>query len=116
MYFYFILAPENNKAQEGSSFESASSLYSSTRTDNMIEDLVVPSLSPPLQLNDNDFKVPNLSSPPLPLPERLSRAKIEKIDLRIAEKLDISQTNNSSRREKTDIKKPKEDKPKTVNN
>lgn len=90
---------ENNKTQDGSSFESASSLYSSTRTENIAEDLIVPSFSPPLQLND-DFIVPDLSSPPLPLPERIPKSNIEKIDV----KAEINTCVDQSRREKTDIK------------
>ncbi|KAL0821657.1 hypothetical protein ABMA28_005098 [Loxostege sticticalis] len=94
--------PEN-KAQEGSSFESASSLYSSTRTENIAEDLIVPSFSPPLVIND-DFIVPDLASPPLPLPERLPRSAVEKIEV----KAEI----NSIKRDKTEFKKIKDDIPK----
>ncbi|XP_063829230.1 uncharacterized protein LOC135078632 [Ostrinia nubilalis] len=99
--------PENNKAQEGSSFESASSLYSSTRTENIAEDLVVPSFSPPLQISD-DFIVPDLVSPPLPLPERLPRAAVEKIEV----KAEINPTLESIRRDKTEFIKIKDDVPK----
>nr|XP_037874468.1 uncharacterized protein LOC101741769 isoform X3 [Bombyx mori] len=88
--------PEN-KAQEGSSFESASSLYSSTRTDNIAEDLILPSYSPPLRLND-DFIVPDLSSPPLPVPDRIPRASVERIEV----KAEI--TPEKIKREKTEIK------------
>ncbi|CAH0694541.1 unnamed protein product [Spodoptera exigua] len=91
--------PENNKTQEGSSFESASSLYSSTRTENIAEDMVLPSFSPPLEIND-DFIVPDLASPPLPLPDRLPRVSMEKIEV----KADITPTIEHIKREKTDIK------------
>ncbi|XP_049875960.1 uncharacterized protein LOC126373752 isoform X3 [Pectinophora gossypiella] len=100
-----LSAPENNKAQEGSSFESASSLYSSTKTDNIAEDLIVPSFSPPLEIND-DFIVPNLSSPPLPLPERLP-----KLSEKVVVKADITPITEHKKREKTDIK-PREEAPK----
>ncbi|XP_075980368.1 uncharacterized protein LOC142979379 isoform X6 [Anticarsia gemmatalis] len=98
--------PENNKAQEGSSFESASSLYSSTRTENIAEDLIVPSYSPPLQISD-DFIVPDLASPPLPLPDRLPKTTVEKIEV----KADITPTIEHIKREKTEIKL-KDDMPK----
>ncbi|CAH0589127.1 unnamed protein product [Chrysodeixis includens] len=91
--------PENNKTQEGSSFESASSLYSSTRTENIAEDLIVPSFSPPLEIND-DFIVPDLASPPLPLPDRLPKLTVEKIEV----KADITPTVQHIKREKTDSK------------
>ncbi|KAJ0174717.1 hypothetical protein K1T71_009825 [Dendrolimus kikuchii] len=90
---------ENNKTQDGSSFESASSLYSSTRTENIAEDLIVPSFSPPLQIND-DFIVPDLSSPPLPLPERIPKVSLEKIEV----KAEINTVVDQNRREKTEIK------------
>ncbi|XP_050347879.1 uncharacterized protein LOC126771818 [Nymphalis io] len=96
----------NNKAQEGSSFESASSLYSSTKTDNVAEDLVVPSFSPPLEIRD-DFVVPNLSSPPLPLPDRLPKTTVERIEV----KADITPI-ETNRRMKTEVKKSKDDVPK----
>ncbi|GBP52257.1 hypothetical protein EVAR_83118_1 [Eumeta japonica] len=100
--------PENNKAQEGSSFESASSLYSSTRTENMTEDLIVPSFSPPLQIND-DFMVPNLSSPPLPLPDRIPKPTIERREIKIEsvpvfEKVTRDKTEN--KKTKNEISKP----------
>ncbi|XP_049706947.2 titin homolog isoform X2 [Helicoverpa armigera] len=98
--------PENNKTQEGSSFESASSLYSSTRTEQLAEDLIVPSFSPPLEISD-DFIVPDLASPPLPLPDRLPRVSMEKIEV----KANITPTIEHIKREKTDIKL-KEDLPK----
>lgn len=94
-----LIDPENNKTQEGSSFESASSLYSSTRTENIAEDMVLPSFSPPLEINDN-FIVPDLASPPLPLPDRLPRVSMEKIEV----KADITPTIEHIKREKTDIK------------
>ncbi|CAH0720374.1 unnamed protein product, partial [Brenthis ino] len=94
----------NNKAQEGSSFESASSLYSSTKTDNVAEDLIVPSFSPPLEIRE-DFIVPNLSSPPLPLPERIQKPSVERFEV----KADITPMEN--RRTKTEIVKIKDDVP-----
>ncbi|KAL4709056.1 hypothetical protein ACJJTC_005917 [Scirpophaga incertulas] len=97
--------PENNKTQEGSSFESASSLYSSTRTENIAEDLVLPSFSPPLHINDN-FIVP-LSSPPLPLSDRITKPLVEKIEV----KAEINPTIETLRRDKTEIRKPKDDIP-----
>lgn len=104
---------ENNKTQEGSSFESASSLYSSTKTDNIAEDLILPSYSPPLQIND-DFIVPNLSSPPLPLPERLPerlpKALVEKVEV----KVDITPIPEHLKRDKTETSKPKEEVSKPV--
>ncbi|XP_045451650.1 uncharacterized protein LOC123660638 [Melitaea cinxia] len=93
----------NNKAQEGSSFESASSLYSSTKTDNVAEDLIVPSFSPPLEIRD-DFIVPNLSSPPVPLPDRLSKTKVERIEV----KADITPI-ETNRKIKTEIIKSKDE-------
>lgn len=105
-YGFNVTAPENNKTQEGSSFESASSLYSSTKTDNIAEDLVVPCFSPPLQLSD-DFIVPNLSSPPLPLPPR---GGLEKIEV----KVDITPHMEHLRREKTEQNKTKVESTKKV--
>lgn len=102
-----FLDHENNKTQEGSSFESASSLYSSTRTENIAEDLIVPSFSPPLQINE-DFIVPDLASPPLPIPDRIPKASLEKIEV----KAEIVSMRNHSKREKTESK-PKEDTTKT---
>ncbi|XP_073961320.1 uncharacterized protein isoform X5 [Choristoneura fumiferana] len=96
--------PENNKTQEGSSFESASSLYSTTRNDNATEDLIVPSFSPPLQIND-DFIVPNLTSPPLPLPDRLPKMTVEKIEV----KADITPSTELIRRDKTEKHKSSEE-------
>lgn len=103
---FLLLDPENNRAQEGSSFESASSLYSSTRTENIAEDLIVPSYSPPLQISD-DFIVPDLASPPLPLPDRIPKATMEKIEV----KADITPTIEHNKREKTELKL-KDDTPK----
>lgn len=103
MYLFQIILlytdPENNKAQEGSSFESASSLYSSTRTENIAEDLILPSYSPPLQISD-DFIVPDLASPPLPLSDRIPKTTVEKIEV----KAEITPNFEHSKREKTDIK------------
>ncbi|XP_031764665.2 uncharacterized protein LOC116412897 isoform X2 [Galleria mellonella] len=96
--------PENNKTQEGSSFESASSLYSSTRTENIVEDLVVPSFSPPLEIS-GDFIVPNLSSPPLPLPDRIPKTIVEKIEV----KAEVNQTTEHVKRDKTEIIKHNEE-------
>ncbi|CAB3233975.1 unnamed protein product [Arctia plantaginis] len=91
--------PENNKAQEGSSFESASSLYSSTRTENIAEDLILPSYSPPLQISD-DFIVPDLASPPLPLSDRIPKTTVDKIEV----KAEITPNFEHNKREKTENK------------
>lgn len=109
MYFFIFTDSEsNNKAQEGSSFESASSLYSSTKTDNVAEDLIVPSFSPPLEIRE-DFIVPDLSSPPLPLPERIQKSSVERFEV----KADI--TPMDSRKVKTEIVKIRDEVPtKTV--
>ncbi|XP_052743270.1 uncharacterized protein LOC112045005 isoform X2 [Bicyclus anynana] len=96
----------NNKAQEGSSFESASSLYSSTKTDNVAEDLVIPSFSPPLEITD-DFIVPNLTSPPLPLPDRVIKPSVERFEV----KADITPIVENHRRHKTEIMKRKDEVP-----
>lgn len=106
---HLLTDPENNKTQEGSSFESASSLYSSTKTDNIAEDLVVPSFSPPLNITEN-FIVPNLSSPPLPMPERIPKPILEKVEV----KAEISPIPQHVKREKTEINKPREEVPKPV--
>ncbi|XP_034834957.1 uncharacterized protein [Maniola hyperantus] len=93
----------NNKAQEGSSFESASSLYSSTKTDNVAEDLIVPSFSPPLEITD-DFIVPNLTSPPLPLPDRILKPSVERFEV----KADITPIVENNKRSKTELKRKDE--------
>lgn len=76
-------------------------MYSSTKTDNVAEDLIVPSFSPPLEIRDN-FIVPNLSSPPLPLPDRLPKTKVERIEV----KADITPI-DMNRKIKTEIIKSK---------
>lgn len=78
-------------------------MYSSTKTDNVAEDLIVPSFSPPLEIRD-DFIVPNLSSPPLPLPDRLSKTKVERIEV----KADITPI-ETNRKIKTEIIKSKDE-------
>lgn len=76
----------------------------------MAEDLIVPSFSPPLQISD-DFMVPDLSSPPLPLPDRIPRNTfVEKVEV-IAEITPISE---HIKREKTEINKTRDDIPKPV--
>ncbi|CAH2258228.1 jg19922 [Pararge aegeria aegeria] len=100
----------NNKAQEGSSFESASSLYSSTKTDNVAEDLILPSFSPPLEISD-DFIVPNLTSPPLPLPDRIRKPCVERFEV----KVDITPIPENHRRHKTEIMKRKDEVPVKIN-
>lgn len=67
----------------------------------------MPSFSPPLEISD-DFIVPNLSSPPLPLPERMPRATVEKIEV----KAEINPTFESIKRDKTEIIKMKDTIPK----
>lgn len=68
----------------------------------------MPSFSPPLEIND-DFIVPDLSSPPLPLPDRVPKTSLEKIEV----KADITPHSELViRRDKTESK-PKEDIPKT---
>ncbi|CAK1555851.1 unnamed protein product [Leptosia nina] len=94
----------NNKAQEGSSFESASSLYSSTKTDNIAEDLIVPSFSPSLEISE-DFIVPNLSSPPLPLSDRKLKPSVERIEV----KAEINQSVEYMRKNKTESIKVKDE-------
>lgn len=79
----------------------------------MIEELIVPSFSPPLEIND-DFIVSNLSSPPLPLPERIPKVKLEKLESKSLEKTDKNNSQDSIRRDKTEINKPKEEVPKMV--
>lgn len=93
----------NNKAQEGSSFESASSMYSSIKTDNITEDLILPSFSPPLEIND-EFIVPNLTSPPLHLPDMKSKPSVERIEV----KAEINQSVDYMRKNKTENIKMKE--------
>lgn len=78
-------------------------MYSSTKTDNVAEDLIVPSFSPPLEIRD-DFIVPNLSSPPLPLPDRLPKTKVERIEV----KADITPI-DTNRKIKTEIIKSKDE-------
>lgn len=78
-------------------------MYSSTKTDNVAEDLIVPSFSPPLEIRD-DFIVPNLSSPPLPLPDRLPKTKVERIEV----KADITPI-DMNRKIKTEIIKSKDE-------
>lgn len=78
-------------------------MYSSTKTDNVTEDLIVPSFSPPLEIRD-DFIVPNLSSPPLPLPDRLPKTKVERIEV----KADITPI-DTNRKIKTEIIKSKDE-------
>lgn len=60
----------------------------------------MPSFSPPLEIND-DFIVPDLSSPPLPLPDRIPhKASVEKIEV----KAEITPHHEHIRRDKTEIK------------
>lgn len=70
----------------------------------------MPSFSPPLEIND-DFIVPDLSSPPLPLSDRLPHKAIsvEKIEV----KAEITPHHEHVRRDKTEIK-PKEETPKPI--
>lgn len=64
----------------------------------------MPSFSPPLEISD-DFIVPNLSSPPLPLPDRIPRTTVEKIEV----KAEIYPTAESIKRDKTEIVKMKDE-------
>lgn len=84
-------------------------MYSSTKTDNIAEDLVVPSFSPPLNISE-DFIVPNLSSPPLPLPDRIQKPILERMEV----KVDITPIPQHAKREKTELSKPRQEAPKPV--
>lgn len=64
----------------------------------------MPSFSPPIEIRE-DFIVPNLSSPPLPLPERIQKPSVERFEV----KADITPMEN--RRTKTEIMKMKDDVP-----
>lgn len=64
----------------------------------------MPSFSPPLQITD-DFMVPNLASPPLPLPERIPKACVEKIEV----KVEVNPTIEHAKRDKTEIIKHSEE-------
>lgn len=70
---------------------------------------MVPSFSPPLNISE-DFIVPNLSSPPLPLPERISKPILERMEV----KVDITPIPQHVKREKTEVTKPREEAPKPV--
>ncbi|XP_048478956.1 uncharacterized protein LOC105386277 isoform X2 [Plutella xylostella] len=104
-------AHENNKAHDGSSFESASSLYSSTRTEHIPEEMIVPSFSPPLQLTD-DLIVPNLSTPPLSMPEKPTKIP-EKVEKKPDANKIVEHKEIREKRDKTEITKTKEEPSKT---
>lgn len=73
--------------------------------------MIVPSHSPPLQIS-GDFIVPNLSSPPVPLPEKLPKV-IEKVEKKV-ESINLEHKETKEKREKTENTKLKEETAKPV--
>lgn len=74
--------------------------------------MIVPSFSPPLQLTD-DLIVPNLSTPPLSMPEKPTKIP-EKVEKKPDVNKIVEHKEIREKRDKTEITKTKEEPSKTV--